>query len=276
MQTIIDSGLPVSPLPPTGGTRQPLDDAHRPASARLEALWARHQDEVRAAQRLRWQVFGQEMGATLRSPPGSAPHHDVDLYDRFCEHLIVRTVATDEAPAEVVGTYRVLTPAGARLVGGLYTDTEFDLVRLTRLRPRMAELGRSCIHPAWRTGGVILLLWSNLVRFMNDNGLQWMIGCASVPMRDGGHAAASLWERLRRTHLAPIEHRVTPRLPLPVDDLRRDLEVEPPALIKGYLHCGARLLGPPAWDPDFGTADLPVMLDLRELAAPHRRRFIGR
>ncbi len=276
MQTIIDSGLPVSPPPPTGGTRQPLDAAHLPAAARLEALWARHQDEVRAAQRLRWQVFGQEMGATLRSPPGSAPHHDVDLYDRFCEHLIVRTVATDEAPAEVVGTYRVLTPAGARLVGGLYTDTEFDLVRLTRLRPRMAELGRSCIHPAWRTGGVILLLWSNLVRFMTDNGLQWMIGCASVPMRDGGHVAASLWERLRHTHLAAIEHRVTPRLPLPVDELRRDLEVEPPALIKGYLHCGARLLGPPAWDPDFGTADLPVMLDLRELAAPYRRRFIGR
>jgi putative hemolysin len=185
-------------------------------------------------------------------------------------------VATVDRPSEVVGTYRVLTPAGARLVGGLYTDTEFDLVRLARLRPRMAELGRSCIHPAWRTGGVIMLLWTHLVRFMDANALPWMIGCASVPMPDGGHAAASLWERLRRTHFAPIELRVTPRLPLPVEDLRRDLPVEPPALIKGYLNCGARLLGAPAWDPDFNTADLPIMLNLRDLPAPHRRRFLGR
>lgn len=244
--------------------------------ARLEAVWARHQDEVRAAQRLRWQVFGEEMGAVLRPPPGSPAGHDIDLYDRFCEHLIVRTVATVDWPSEVVGTYRVLTPAGARLVGGLYTDTEFDLVRLARLRPRMAELGRSCIHPAWRTGGVIMLLWTHLVRFMDANALPWMIGCASVPMPDGGHAAASLWERLRRTHFAPIELRVTPRLPLPVEDLQRDLPVEPPALIKGYLNCGARLLGAPAWDPDFNTADLPIMLNLRDLPAPHRRRFLGR
>jgi putative hemolysin len=264
------------PSPPGCGSSQPPSSTQAAPAARLQAVWARHEDEVRAAQRLRWQVFGQEMGATLKPPPGSPAGHDIDLYDRFCEHLIVRTVPTGDHPGEVVGTYRVLTPAGAKLVGGLYTDTEFDLVRLARLRPRMAELGRSCIHPDWRTGGVILLLWSHLVRFMDANGLPFMIGCASVPMPDGGHAAASLWERLRRTHLAPIEQRVTPRLPLPVDDLDRHLDVEPPPLIKGYLQCGARLLGAPAWDPDFGTADLPVMLDLRELPATYKRRFLGR
>jgi len=263
-----------APLPVAAGTLGPrhTDPEARP---RLEAVWARHEEEIRAAQRLRHRVFAEEMGACLRPVHGTPPGHDSDLYDRHCEHLIVRTVATAAAPAQVVGTYRLLTPAAARVVGGLYTDTEFDLVRLQRLRPRMVELGRSCVDPAWRSGGVIMMLWSSLARFMARNGLDLMIGCASVPMHDGGHAAASLWQRLRGSHLAPIEHQVLPRLPLPVDELRCDLPVEPPPLVKGYLRCGARVLGPPAWDPDFGTADLPMMLRMGDLPEAWRRRFMG-
>lgn len=252
--------------------RQPGPDATEP---RLEAVWARHADDVRAAQALRWRVFAGEMGARLQPPRGTEPGLDVDLFDAHCEHLLVRTCPSDDRAPEVVGTYRVLTPAAARVVGALYSDTEFDLVRLTALRPRMAELGRSCVDARHRQGGVIMMLWASLASFMQANGLDHMIGCASVPMRDGGHAAASLWRQLSRTHLAPIEHGVTPRLPLPVRELRRDLPVEPPPLIKGYLRCGARLLGPPAWDPAFGTADLPLMLRLADLPAAYRRRFLG-
>jgi putative hemolysin len=252
--------------------------AQRPAedtAPRLQALWARHEDEVRAAQRLRHRVFAEEMGARLPRLPGSPEGHDIDIYDSFCEHLLIRTVATDHHPGEVVGTYRLLTPAGARLVGGLYTDTEFDLVRLRHLRPRIAELGRSCIDVRWRTGGVIMLLWSSLAEFMSRNGLDVMLGCASVPMRDGGHMAASLWAQLSQRHLAPIEHHVTPRLALPVDELDGTLAVAAPALIKGYLNCGAKVLGAPAWDPDFGTADLPMMLQMRDMSPAYRRRLLG-
>lgn len=127
-------------------------------AVRLETVWAWHQDEVRDAQRLRYQVFAGEMGARLSPPAGTPPGLDVDLYDPYCEHLLVRTVETADAPAQVVGTYRVLTPVAARLVGGLYSDAEFDLVHLNPLRPRIAELGRSCIDPAWRTGGIVLML----------------------------------------------------------------------------------------------------------------------
>jgi putative hemolysin len=102
-----------------------------------------------------------------------------------------------------------------------------------------------------------------------------MIGCASVPMLDGGHFAASLWNQLRLKHLAAPERRVQPRLALPVDDLDGELDVEPPPLIKGYLKCGAKVLGAPAWDPDFGVADLPMMMDLNDLPAAYRRRFMG-
>ena len=255
------------------GPRDP--GAPRDTAPRLQALWARHEEEVRAAQRLRYRVFVEEMGARLPRLPGHPEGHDIDLYDRFCEHLLIRTVASDDQPSEVVGTYRLLTPGGARLVGGLYTDTEFDLVRLRHLRPRIAELGRSCIDARWRTGGAIMLLWSSLAEFMSRNGLDVMLGCASVPMRDGGHLAASLWARLRKGHLAPIEHQVTPRLALPVEDLDDSLEVSPPALIKGYLNCGAKVLGAPAWDPDFGTADLPMMLQMRDMSPAYKRRLLG-
>ncbi|MFM2058380.1 MAG: hypothetical protein RLY71_2765 [Pseudomonadota bacterium] len=237
----------------------------------LDIVWARHQDEVRAAQRLRHRVFAEEMGARLTPPPGSPAGHDIDLFDAHCEHLLVR--AADD-PTEVIGTYRVLTPQAARRLGSWYSDTEFDLTRLRPLQGRMAELGRSCVHPDHRSGGVILALWGALASFMQRNDLDTMIGCASIPMHDGGHVAASLWEQLRKTHLAPIEHHVQPRLALPVDDLRRDLPVEPPALIKGYLRCGAKVLGAPAWDPDFNTADLPLMLRLRDMPEKYRRHFL--
>ena len=120
----------------------------------------------------------------------------------------------------------------------------------------MVELGRSCVHPDWRSGGAILALCGALAEFMHRNDLDTMIGCASVTMGDGGHYAASLWRQLRQTHLAPIHWQVAPRLPLPVEELRSDLQVGAPPLFKGYLRCGAKVLGPPAWDPDFNTADL--------------------
>ena len=158
----------------------------------LAASWAVHADEVREAQRLRFRVFAEEMGAQLRPAPGTPPGQDVDAFDAHCEHLLVRTAATDHAPARVVGTYRVLTPMAARQAGGLYSDSEFDLHRLDPLRPRIAELGRSCTDPAFRTGGVILMLWAALADFMMRNGLDITVGCASIPMHDGGHTAASL------------------------------------------------------------------------------------
>lgn len=243
----------------------------RTPDAAITVSWARHHDEVRAAQRLRYEIFAGEMGARLDTP---VPGHDVDLFDEYCEHLLVRESGT----GEVVGTYRVLTPAQARRVGGFYSDTEFDLWRLRRLREQMVELGRSCVHARYRQGAVIMMLWAALGEFMQRNGLDTMIGCASIPMLHNGlvsgDVAASIWRQLKATHLAPIEHQVVPRLPLPVELLDDSLAVEAPALVKGYLRTGAKVLGPPAWDPDFNTADLPMMMRLHELPARYRKHFL--
>jgi putative hemolysin len=247
--------------------------AQRPVAEKISVSWARHQDEVRQAQRLRYRVFALEMGAVL---PKTVPGHDIDLFDDYCEHLLVR----DGESQEVIGTYRVLTPTQAHRVGSTYSDTEFDLTRLRGLRARTVELGRLCVHAEHRHGGVILLLWGALVEFMTRNQLDTMIGCASIPMQhngvSGGHAAASIWRQVRQTHLAPIEYRVTPRLALPVEQLDDSLDVEPPALIKGYLRLGAKVLGPPAWDPDFNSADLPMMMRIADLPPRYVNHFCGK
>ena len=241
--------------------------------AGIAVSWAVHQDEVRQAQRLRYQVFAGEMGARLQS---KLPGHDIDLFDDFCEHLLVR----DSASGEVIGTYRVLTPAQAKRVGSTYSDTEFDLTRLRSLRERMVELGRSCVHQDYRHGGVIMALWGALAEFMQRNQLDIMIGCASIPMWHNGvvsgDVAASIWRQLKSTHLAPVEYQVRPRLPLPVEQMDSTLQVEPPALIKGYLRLGARILGAPAWDPDFNSADLPMLMRIEDLPTRYRKHFLGR
>jgi putative hemolysin len=247
-----------------------VDFLPRRAKSAIEVTWAKHQDEVREAQRLRFDIFGTEMGARLSS---NLPGHDIDLFDDFCEHLLVRETVT----GMVVGTYRVLTPAQAKRAGSTYSDTEFDLTRLRDMRNRMVELGRSCVHAEHRQGGVIMALWGALFEFMDRNQLDVMIGCASIPMLHNGvvsgDSAASIWRQLRETHLAPVQYHVRPRLPLPVQELNAHLDIEPPALIKGYLRLGAKVLGAPAWDPDFNTADLPMLMRTADLPARYRKHF---
>ncbi len=260
-----DTGHALAGPRPTGqpGGTQPLA---------IKVFWAQHLDEVRAAQRLRYDIFAGEMGARLST---TLPGHDIDLFDNFCEHLLV----CDEISGQVIGTYRVLTPVQAQRVGSTYSDTEFDLTRLRSLRDRMVELGRSCVHKDFRHGGVIMALWGALGAFMVRNQLDTMIGCASIPMLHNGvvsgDLAASIWRKVAATHLAPIEYHVRPRLPLPIEQLDASLDVEPPALIKGYLRLGSKVLGPPAWDPDFNSADLPMLMRLEDLPARYRKHFLG-
>jgi putative hemolysin len=225
--------------------------------------------EVLEAKRLRWRVFADELGARLPSRETGVDH---DIFDPYCDHLIVR----DEARGIVVGTYRILSPEAARRIGSYYSESEFDLVRLRHLRDGMVEIGRSCIHPDYRSGAVITLLWSGLARYMHEQGHETLIGCASIGMADGGHNAANLFMALGEADMAPLEYRVLPRHRLPYERLATSQKAEMPPLLKGYLRAGAWICGEPAWDPDFNTADLLVMLPMSRLSARYARHFIDR
>ena len=139
----------------------------------------------------------------------------------------------------------------------------------------MVELGRSCVHADYRSGAVIMALWSGLAQYMQKHDYEIMLGCASIPMADGGHFAASLFNSLRNDQMAPIENHAFPKLPLPLEKLNGGLEVEPPPLIKGYLKLGAKICSAPAWDPDFNTADLLTMLRLSEINPRYAKHFLG-
>ncbi|HKB58643.1 MAG TPA: GNAT family N-acyltransferase [Gallionellaceae bacterium] len=248
-----------------------LPELHRhPEKARNRIITslARSKAEVHEAQRLRFQVFGEEMGARLAS---AAEEIDRDRFDDYCDHLLVR----DDADGKVVGTYRILPPAQAAHMGGYYSEGEFDLDRLAHIRGQLVEVGRSCVHKDYRKGAVITQLWGGLAGYMIRNGHEYLIGCASIGMGDGGHYAASVYHKIHAQHAAPPEYRVFPHSPLPLAKLDNSLDAEIPPLIKGYLRLGAYVCGEPAWDPDFNTADLFILLPLSHISRKYARHFLG-
>lgn len=227
--------------------------------------FARNPSEIEEAQRLRYKVFAEEMGADIAGDDGL----DRDGFDQYCDHLLIRERKTNQ----VVGTYRILSPKMANEAGGYYSAGEFDMSRLQHLFPQMVEVGRACVHRDYRNGGTITLLWAGLAKYMQMHGYEYMVGCASVPMADGGHMAASLYNQLQEKYLSPNEYRVFPHCPLPMTALDKNLEVDCPPLIKGYLRLGAYVCGEPAWDPDFNTADLLVMLPLSRINRRYAAHF---
>lgn len=226
--------------------------------------------EVEALQRLRFDVYTKEMNAFF---PDAVDGVDKDRFDEWCEHLMV----CDTRTGQVVGTYRIMTPENAKKAGGFYSESEFDLSSLDTERHKLCECGRSCTHPDYRNGGVIMLLWGGLAKFLQMNNYRYMLGCASVSLADDGVQASEVWRAAKQeiTKNAHLPH-VRPLEPYPLEQLnigQEDGEVKIPPLIKGYLKIGARICGEPAWDKNFNSADFPVIIDFEKIDARYRKHF---
>ncbi|KMS67377.1 hypothetical protein ACH49_28505 [Streptomyces leeuwenhoekii] len=248
--------------PAVGRPPQPAATTH------YTVTLARDEEDVRAAQRLRHDVFAGEMGALLSTPE---PGHDIDPFDAYCDHLLVRDTAT----GRVVGTYRLLPPDRAEIAGRLYAEGEFDLTALRPLRAGLVEVGRSCVHPDHRDGTVIGLIWAGIARYLTDRGHEWLAGCCSLPLADGGALASATWHRIRTGHLAPDEYRVRPLLPWHPRAVRPATPAGLPPLLRGYLRLGAWVCGEPAHDPGFGVADLYVLLPMSRVHPRYLRHFLS-
>lgn len=242
----------------------------RPAR-RLNTVITRQPELVEAAQRLRYEVFSEEYDSDLGS---CTPGLDADAFDDWCDHLVV----TDETSGRLVATTRILHRANADKAGGFYSEGEFDLSRLYQLPGTVAELGRTCVHPNYRSGATISLLWASVAEYLVRHKVDYLIGCASIGMSDGGQKAWRIARHLQQEFLAEDAFRVTPKRQLPhlTHPVEEDRPADAPALIKAYMRLGARVCGEPCWDPDFRCADLLVVLEVNSLADRYSRHFMRR
>ena len=222
--------------------------------------------ELQAAQRLRYKVFVEELGAD-----GEHVDHvlklEQDRFDPHLDHLLLLdgNRSTDE---QVIGVYRLLRGEVAGRIGGFYSEDEFDLGVLWNSDRRLLELGRSCVHPDYRGGSAMYQLWSGLIGYVTHHEVEILFGVASFHGTDVDSLAEPLGY-LHHRHLAPPDIRVVARSnhaqpmdrrPLEAIDRRAAMQATP-ALIKAYLRLGG-FVGQGAWiDHAFNTTDVCLILD---------------
>lgn len=237
--------------------------------------------DLRAAQRLRYEVFVAELQAT-----GPMVDHvqrlEIDEFDPYFDHLLLIDPRRDpETLSDVVGVYRLLSPEGFARIGRYYSEGEFDLSRLKASGRRLLELGRSCVHRDMRGGAAMFLLWNGLAEYVLERRIEVMFGAASFHGTDVTALAQPL-SLLHHFHRAPDGLRVTPQ---PGAAQRMDLVSEAqvdrvaamagiPALIKAYLRLGG-FVSDGAWiDRDFNTIDVCLVMDTARMSVKHRDFYI--
>lgn len=227
-----------------------------------------NEEELRAAQHLRYRVFVQELGAG-----GALVDHaaqlEKDRFDPFFDHLILLDHTRGETPKEqIVGVYRLLRSDQAAEAGQFYSEDEYDLTVLKSSGRRLLELGRSCLDQDYRGGAAMFHLWNALAAYVFEHKVEILFGVASFHGTDL-QALAQPLAMLHHNHLAPQDLRVSAQPAsyaamdlVPVQDLdRRAAMVQVPALIKAYLRLGG-FVGEGAFvDHTFNTTDVCLIMD---------------
>ena len=238
------------------------------SSRRLQTFVVQQGEVVEQAQRLRYRVFGQEMGAKLHTPVAGL---DIDEIDDYCDHLVVY----DQRLKEIVGCTRLLSDTQAARLGRFYSEGEFELDGVLSIPGRFLEIGRTCVDPGYRGGMVIAALWSGLADYIAARRVDYLMGCASISPGPSGFAVDAVYRQLAPDHHGPSTLQVRPRRPVPYHKRCQRDESGIPPLLQAYLRLGAWVCGEPCWDEDFGVMDLFVLLPIERLAARYERHFIG-
>lgn len=245
------------------------------AGGPFEVRLARSPSDRRAAQRLRYRVFVEEMGGD-----GPLVDHmeklECDALDPVFDHLLLVDTSCDPASEmHVIGAYRLLPDTRLAQAGRFYCDAEFDLAPLHRSGRRLLELGRSCIDPAHRGGVGMLQMWQGLAEYVLQNDIGILFGAASFPGTDPAAFAQPL-ACLHHLHLAPENLRVRATqsngyTPLPLAELdRKQAMREMPSLIRAYLRLGGMVGEGVFIDHEFRTTDVCIILDTAQLTAQAR------
>ena len=251
----------------------------------LEVRLAETDHEVEQAQRLRYNVFYQEMTA-IPSPQMREAGRDFDKYDDVCDHLLVvdREAHGEDGQPLVVATYRLTREKDAARAGGFYTASEYDIAPMLSGLPadtKFLELGRSCVLKSYRARpGTMQLLWKGLMAYVARFDIDLMFGCASLAGTDP-HALALPLSYLHHFHAMPAHLRVKARPELFVDmnaqpkdaiEPREGLRSLPP-LLKGYVRAGCCIGDGAVIDRQFGTTDVFIYFPLSGIDARYKSRF---
>ena len=236
---------------------------------RFTVRFAENESEIVATQKLRYRIFAGEMGAAI---DGGHEGLDIDQYDAHCKHLMV----CDNSTGEVIACTRILTQEAAEAAGGFYSASEFDLEMIESLPGRVMEIGRTCVAAEHRSGAVIATLWQGIAQYITRSGYDYLFGCASIGLEDGGAAAHHILSTIRAKSMSPISQRVRPYYGLPVADKKLDGTVKMPPLLKAYVSLGAKACGEAYWDRDFNCADVFMLLNVSDLNPRYARHFLGR
>lgn len=245
----------------------------------FELRLAENEDEVEAAQSLRYRVFYEEMAARPTHEMAAA-RRDFDSFDRHCDHLLVIDHRQGKGAAGVVGTYRLLRRAAAATAGQFYSAAEFDISLLLAHPGEILELGRSCVGPKHRSRAVAQLLWRGIADYVLYHGVALMFGCASLPGVDSEQLTVPL-SYLYHYHLAPPEllaralpHRHVDMHMLPTEGFDRKAALEGlPPLIKGYLRLGAFVGDGAVTDEQFHTTDVCVIVKTDWVTGRYYRHY---
>lgn len=240
----------------------------------LETRLAANEDEIIAAQKIRYRVFVDELGARLPLK-AMAAKRDFDQYDDQCEHLLIFDRKIEGSGIDqIVGTYRLMPQNTAKLDNEFYSQSEYDVQDLVERHPdkRFLELGRSCVLPKYRTRRSIELLWQGIWAYCLQNQIDVMFGCASFYGTVPAAHAQSLsflyhFARAREEwHISPQSSTQNLLDLMPQEALNtKDALLNMPPLIKGYLRLGA-LFSPHAYiDRSFNTTDVLIILPLAKI-----------
>jgi putative hemolysin len=266
------------PLPRPPGAAPPRGFGELRAG-NLGARIATTAAEIDAVQALRYRVFYEEMGARP-SEAAARTRRDIDAYDAVADHLLVVDHLIGPGPEGVVATYRLIRAAAADAIGGFYSAAEYDISAMIAFPGTLLELGRSCVHPAYRDRAAMQLLWRAIAAYARLHGIDLMFGCASLPGTDPNAVGAEL-TYLHHSHLAPPEIRPRAvadrfvdmrRVDMASIDTRRALTRLPP-LIKGYLRLGGFVGDGAVIDTQFNTIDVAVVVKTDLVTDKYIRHF---
>ena len=266
MKANASSGIGHGRCPVSTDDRESTMSAFTPITAGNQIIRLAESDaEIEAAQRLRYRVFYEKMGAHPL-PRTMAEKCDINEFDDACDHLVVLDLAQGGRPT-VVGTYRFILSSHAEQLGGFYSAHEYDVAPLQTNGGQIMELGRSCVAADFRNRSTMQLLWRGIAAYVSTNDIDLMFGCASFP-GTSPHDLAQPLSYLHHNHLA-LEHLRARALedryssmhlqPSADVDRRQALSFLPP-LIKGYLRAGAFVGDGAVIDRQFNTTDVCIIV----------------